>query len=65
MSMERKKEMGGVQSVVTGEELERINTFAKRALTADEVYTFAVKLCDNQIDRDGERFTEATLEQLS
>ena len=37
MSMERKKEMGGVQSVVTGEELERINTFAKRALTADEV----------------------------
>ena len=65
MSMERKKEMGGVQSVVTGEELERINMFAKRALTADEVYTFAVKLCDNQIDRDGERFTRETLGELA
>ena len=65
MSMERKKEMGGVQSVVTGEELERINTFAKRTLSADEVYSFAVKLCDNEIDRDGERFTRRTLGELA
>lgn len=50
---------------VTQEELACINRFTKRALQAEEVYTFAVRLCDNEIDRDGERFTRATLEELA
>lgn len=29
------------------------------------VYTFAVRLCDNEVDRDGERFPRATLEELA
>lgn len=33
-------------------ELEAINTFAKTTLTAEEVYTFSVVLCDNDVDRD-------------
>ena len=36
------------------EDLEQINALARRELTADEVYLFAVRLCDNDIDRDGE-----------
>ena len=46
------------------EELEQINALARRELTADEVYLFAVRLCDNDIDRDGERFAVETLEEL-
>ena len=34
-------------------------------LTAEEVYTFAVRLCDNQVDRDGERFEPETLDGLA
>ena len=46
------------------EELEQINALARREVTADEVYLFAVRLCDNDIDRDGERFAVETLEEL-
>ena len=50
--------------MVTQEELEQINRFAKTPLTAEEVYTFAVRLCDNEVDRDFERFDTGALEGL-
>ena len=66
MSMEVRKESQGLKnSMVTNEELAAINAFAKCELKADEVYTFAVRLCDNEVDRDGERFPRATLEELA
>jgi hypothetical protein len=46
------------------EELEAINQFAKTALTEEQVYVFSVKLCDNEVDRDFERFDTAALERL-
>ena len=46
-------------------ELALINAMSRKALTAEEVYTFAVRLCDNQVDRDGERFPVETLEELA
>ena len=49
---------------VSGEDLALINAMARRELAADEVYTFGVRLCDNEIDRDNERFDEETLEEL-
>ena len=64
--METKKDLRSIKSsMVTAEELSRINEFAKCELGASEVYTFAVKLCDNEIDRDCERFTRETLNQLA
>ena len=48
----------------TEEELRAVNAFAKSELSAEEVYIFAVVLCDNEIDRDYERFTEKTLSEL-
>ena len=66
MSMEVRKESNGLKnSMVTREELAIINRFTKRALKEDEVYTFAVRLCDNEMDRDGERFPRTTLEELA
>ena len=47
------------------EELAQINAWSRRELTAEEVYAFAVKLCDNEVDREEERFPAATLEELA
>ena len=45
-------------------ELAAINGFAKTALTEEQVYAFSIKLCDNEVDRDFERFDAAALETL-
>lgn len=44
--------------------LEKINKFTRRPLTEDEVYVFSVILCDNEVDRDCERFSDEALESL-
>ena len=48
-------------SQASAEELSLINRYTRRALSADEVYVFSVTLCDNDVDRDGERFTVESL----
>ena len=45
-------------------ELAAINGFAKTALTEERVYAFSMKLCDNEVDRDFERFDAEALETL-
>ena len=47
------------------EDLALINKQTLRELKADEVFTFRLAACDNQPDRDHERFTDAALEQLA
>lgn len=44
--------------------LGKINQFTRRVLTEDELYVFSVILCDNDIDRDCERFSDEALETL-
>lgn len=46
-------------------EMALINRLTRRELMADEVYTFALRLCDNDIDRDFERFDDNTLDELA
>ena len=50
--------------MLTKEERDQINRFSKAELTADQVYTFSVRLCDNEVDRDFERFGTEDLERL-
>lgn len=45
--------------------LDKINRYSRRALKAEEVYCFPVVLCDNDIDRDGEKFTVSALKKLA
>ncbi len=45
--------------------LEDINRLSRTPLTEEQVYAFPVRLCDNEVDRDGERFSPKTLEQLA
>ena len=64
--MQIKKEtevaVGGVPTAV---QLEAINAHAKGTLTAEQVYIFRLRLCDDQVDRDGERFDTAALPELA
>lgn len=52
------------QSAVTDSQLEQINRYTRRAMTREEVFVFSVVLCDNEIDRDGERFPTESLTAL-
>ncbi len=45
--------------------LEQLNKFTRREFTGDEVFIFSAVLCDNEIDRDNERFSRKSLEQLA
>ncbi len=60
----RKAGSGVSGTAVTAEELAAINAYARTALTAEQVYVFALRLCDNEVDRDFERFDEAALVKL-
>ncbi len=51
--------------VPTDEQLNLINKLSRRPLTADETYVFSVVLCDNEVDRDNERFTIGALSTLA
>ena len=53
------------QAVLQPGHLEDINRLSRTPLTEAEVYAFSVRLCDNEVDRDGERFAPRTLEQLA
>lgn len=44
--------------------LAEINRYTRREFSAEELYTFSVVLCDNEIDRDYECFTEEALQKL-
>lgn len=45
-------------------DMEKLNRFTRRTLTEEEVYLFDVILCDNDVDRDMERFSDTALEQM-
>lgn len=64
--MEIKKATEAVSSgIPDGVQLEAINAQAKAKLTAEQVYVFSLRLCDNQIDRDMERFDTQALPTLA
>ena len=52
-------------NVATQQQMEAINAQAKAELTAEQVYVFSLRLCDDQIDRDMERFDTAALPALA
>ena len=49
----------------TDAEVKEINKYTRRDFKADELYAFSVVLCDNEVDRDFERFTDSALEGLA
>ena len=49
---------------ITNDDLLLINGYTRKPLTMEEVYTFSVILCDNEVDRDFEMFSVNSLEKL-
>ena len=49
---------------VTDEELKQINKYTLEPLSADEVFTFKAVLCDNEIDRVYDQFTQKALQDM-
>ena len=55
--------LGG--GIPTATQLEAINGQAKAAMTAEQIYVFSLRLCDDQVDRDMERFDTDALPGLA
>ena len=49
----------------TAAQLEAINALTKARLNGEQVYVFSLRLCDDRIDRDGERFDTGALPGLA
>lgn len=54
-----------VPDIAAADDMALINRWTRKTLAPEEVYTFCVVLCDNEIDRDYERFSVAALEELA
>ena len=53
------------KGVPTAVQLEAINAQARGKMTEEQVYVFCLRLCDDQVDRDMERFDTAALPALA
>ncbi len=57
--------VSNVSGTPTEQELEKINKLSRRILSPEEVFVFSVILCDNEVDRDFERFSDDMLQKLA
>lgn len=57
------KSLGSTE--ITAEMLAKINKFTRRNLTAEEVYVIPITMCDNELDRDYDKFTVNALNGLA
>ena len=64
MEIKKATEVAG-GGVPVGRQLEAINALSKAELTAEQVYVFSLRLCDDQVDRDHERFDTEALAGLA
>ena len=53
------------KSVATNYDLAKIQQFSRRELLPEEIYVFNVDLCNNDVDRDYEKFSVETLKQMA
>ena len=53
------------EKTISKDELEKIGKFTRKDVTQDEIYTFSLILCDNEIDREGDKFTVDSLKKLA
>lgn len=61
----RKETEVRISGLPTSAQLDAINAQAKVSLTEKQVYVFSMRLCDDQVDRDFERFDTRALGELA
>ena len=64
MKITKEAKTGGVPET-SENDMPLINAFSKKELSTKDVFTFDILLCDNDVDRDFERFTNSALATLS
>ncbi len=64
MNIQKETQVGAAHKA-TQVQMDAINAQAKAELTAEQVYVFSLRLCDDQVDRDLERFDTAALPELA
>lgn len=57
------KSLGSTE--ITADMLAKINKFTRKNLTAEEVYVIPITMCDNELDRDYDKFTVNALNGLA
>ena len=62
--MKKEKRLNEAVFSVTKSDIEKINSYSLKPLSEEEVFVFSVILCDNEIDRDFERFSVESLKAL-
>ncbi len=65
MSMKKNFNNAVSDCSVTDEDLKLINEISLKELKREDIFCFNIKLCDNEIDRDTERFDLEALEKLA
>lgn len=53
------------KSVLLDDDMKKIHQYTRRDLSPEEIYTFNVVLCNNDIDRDFEKFSYEALTQMA
>ena len=64
MDIMKNREPEALTGMPAQEDMELIHKYTRTKLAAEDVYVFQSVLCDNEIDRDGERFSMAALETM-
>lgn len=59
------KSAGIAAQSVSADDLAMINQYALKELSADEVFCFKLAMCDNQVDRDDECFSDEALDDMA
>lgn len=65
MKLQINKAASTTKAAIAEADMALINAQALRELTSEEVFTFKVNACNDQVDRDFERFAPATLTGLA
>lgn len=64
MEQRSKSQVFSAKKADAAADIALINRYSRKELKPEDVYCFSVRLCDNDVDRDNERFTNAALEAL-
>lgn len=63
--MDKRAQIKSFDTTASSEDMVKINKFALVELKPEDVFIFPVKLCDNNVDRDNDKFTHNFLQQVA
>lgn len=62
--MDKRAQIKSFDTTASSDDMTKINKFALVEMKPEDVFIFPVKLCDNNVDRDNDKFTHNFLQQV-